>query len=228
MTATVQACPTRINAPTVYAYRDFLPNDINAEVVLIEKVHQQFLMILLNYTELSQVPGECLETVWPTLTSYQEVKVCVKLVELLLKLFNYRGSKICTDLEGIGTSSRGASAIPSQTVTAPPRVYGHPPTLQSEPFKQGPLSHMPPQEALSNTTDYLLALANRMERIFDDPAASVEARSINQASDDPAYLTNAGVSHIRETWRRLGTLIPYHTGGFYIPGTLSSDARRVA
>jgi hypothetical protein len=38
MTATVRACPTVVNAPRVYGYRDFMPNDINAEVVLLEKV----------------------------------------------------------------------------------------------------------------------------------------------------------------------------------------------
>jgi len=38
MTATVRACPTAINAPKVYGYRDYMPNDINAEVVLLEKV----------------------------------------------------------------------------------------------------------------------------------------------------------------------------------------------
>lgn len=38
MTATVQASPIRINAPSVYAYRDIMPNDIGAEVVLMEKV----------------------------------------------------------------------------------------------------------------------------------------------------------------------------------------------
>lgn len=39
MTQVVRAPPGEINAPRVYAYRDYLPNDINAEVVLLEKVH---------------------------------------------------------------------------------------------------------------------------------------------------------------------------------------------
>jgi hypothetical protein len=38
MTATIRACPIKINAPKVYGYRDFMPNDVNAEVVLLEKV----------------------------------------------------------------------------------------------------------------------------------------------------------------------------------------------
>jgi hypothetical protein len=38
MTATIRASLPVINAPKVYGYRDTLPNDINAEVVLLEKV----------------------------------------------------------------------------------------------------------------------------------------------------------------------------------------------
>jgi hypothetical protein len=48
MTATVRACPTVINAPKVYGYRDYTPNDINAEVVLLEKVgNLTFISIII-------------------------------------------------------------------------------------------------------------------------------------------------------------------------------------
>lgn len=38
MAETVRACPIPVNAPKIYAYRDSVPNDINAEVILLEKV----------------------------------------------------------------------------------------------------------------------------------------------------------------------------------------------
>jgi hypothetical protein len=154
------------------------------------------------------------------------MKVCVRLVELLLKLFNYRGSRICTNLEGTGVNNRGASALPAQQQADPQPIYGYPSVLQSRPFTEGPLSSMDPQEALTSTTDYLVALSHRMDRIFTDPAANLAARHSSPPGTPP--LTDADISRIRDTWHRLGTLIPYHTGGFYIPGTLSTEARRVA
>lgn len=225
MTATVQASPIRINAPSIYAYRDIMPNDIGAEVVLMEKV-AHVLYCHSEFSDISQVPGECLETVWPTLTSFQEVKVCVKLVELLLKLFNYRGSLICSDLEGTGTSNRGASILPAEQRVQGLPIYGHTPILQSRPFTERPFWNIEPQPALTSTTDYLVALAERMDNVFGDPAANAAASNVGPPHN--VKLSETDVHNIQETWRRLGTLIPYHTGGFYIPGTLSSEARRVA
>lgn len=150
----------------------------------------------------------------------------MKLVELLLKLFNYRGSRISTDLEGVDINTRAASMLPTQLQVDPQPIYGFSPVLQSPPFKEGPLSLMEPQEALTNTTDYLVALSRRMERIFGDPAGNIAARNSGHPPGPP--LTDADVSRILDTWHRLGSLIPYHTGGFYIPGTLSSDARHIA
>jgi len=65
-----------------------------------------------------------------------------------------------------------------------------------------------------------------MDRIFTNPAATQAARDTVHPSNPP--LTDTDIYRIRETWRRLGSLIPYHTGGFYIPGTLSSEARHLA
>jgi hypothetical protein len=225
MTATVRACPTKINAPKVYGYRDFLPNDINAEVVLLEKV-EYHSFTFESYIEFHQVPGESLDKVWHTLTSYQETQVCVRLVELLLKLFNYRGSRICTDLEGTGVNTRGASASPDMQQQNPQPIDGYPPILQSRPFTESPLLLMGPQGAPRTTTDYLVALSQRMDRIFTDPTATLTARAAVHPSNPP--LSDVDISRIRDTWRRLGLLIPYHTGGFYIPGTLSFEARRMA
>jgi hypothetical protein len=103
-----------------------------------------------------------------------------------------------------------------------PVYHGYPPILQSRPFAEIPR----PQGALTSTTDYLVALSQRMEKIFTNPAATLAARATVHPSNPP--LTDADIAHIRETWQRLGSLIPYHTGGFYIPGTLSSDARHIA
>ena len=110
--------------------------------------------------------------------AYQEMKVCVRLVELLLKLFNYRGSRICTDLEGTGVNNRGASALAAQQQMDPQPIYGYPSVLQSRPFREGPLLFMDPQEALTSTTDYLVALSHRMDRVFTDPVANLAARRI--------------------------------------------------
>lgn len=154
------------------------------------------------------------------------MKVCVRLVELLLKLFNYRGSRICTNLEGTGVNNRGASVLPAQQQANPQPLYGYPSVLQSRPFTEEPLLTMDPQEALSSTTDYLIALSHRMDRIFTDPVANLAARHSGPAGTPP--LTDEDISRIRETWHRLGTLVRYHTGGFYIPGTLSNEARRTA
>jgi hypothetical protein len=88
------------------------------------------------------------------------------------------------------------------------------------------MSFLDPQAAPTSNTDYLIALSHRMDRIFTNPAATQDARDTAHPSNPP--LTDADILRIRETWRRLGSLIPYHTGGFYIPGTLSSEARHLA
>jgi hypothetical protein len=38
MMTTVRASPSKIVVPKIYGYKDFLPNDVGAEVVLMEKV----------------------------------------------------------------------------------------------------------------------------------------------------------------------------------------------
>jgi hypothetical protein len=58
MTTTIQAYPLRIGAPKIYAYNDTLPNDIGAEVVLLEKVSHNppQLFFAVNPSILSNPP----------------------------------------------------------------------------------------------------------------------------------------------------------------------------
>ncbi|KAI0265795.1 hypothetical protein BC834DRAFT_843290 [Gloeopeniophorella convolvens] len=102
----------------------------------------------------------------------------------------------------------------------------HRPVLLGPLFDEGPLIRMEPQEALTSTHDYLLALAQRPERIFNGPDEDPDARNLGWP--DSAPLTDADVAALRATWKRLGYLISYHSGGFYIPGSLSPDARFTA
>jgi hypothetical protein len=85
---------------------------------------------------------------------------------------------------------------------------------------------MEPQEGLTSTHDYLLALAERPERVFGAPTELPGTRETGWP--DSAPLSDADVAAARDTWKRLGYLISYHSGGFYIPGSLSPEARFTA
>ncbi|KAH7911554.1 hypothetical protein BJ138DRAFT_1006336 [Hygrophoropsis aurantiaca] len=200
-----------IKVPKIYAYKDSAMNTIGAEVVLLEKI-----------------PGDNLEALWPSLSSRQQIKICVKLAELLLDLFNVRGALICSDLIGNGIDTRPASVL-----LADERRRQHPigsgATLVSPPFCDGALGTWPPPQAFTTTQDYLDALCYRIERMFDGtvgPEFFLKARETGRP--EQPLLTTTDMSEIRETWHRLGQLIPYHTGGFYLPKTLSSEARQSA
>ncbi|KAH7930716.1 hypothetical protein BV22DRAFT_1028166 [Leucogyrophana mollusca] len=211
MTATVRSAPMKIDVPKVYGYKDVMPNDIGAEVVLLEKI-----------------PGEGLDALWPNMSHIQEMKVCIRLTELLLNLFNYRGALICTDLQGTGINTRPASVLLQDEQQRQPPIGQHP-VLLSRPFNEGPLASMPPPCALPNTESYLIALACRIERLFDgtaEPQVADQARDTGFPDNPP--LSDTDIAEIRETWGRLRSLIPYHTGGFYIPGSLSFPARQMA
>jgi len=146
----------------------------------------------------------------------QIMTVCARLGELLVKLFNCRSPLLCSDTD-----------IPD----SPPRTpetsaHYRRPILLSPPFDEGPLAHMEPQEGLSSTHDYLLALAKRPERVFGGPTETPSARDSGWPGFSP--LSAADVAAVRGTWKRLGSLISYHSGGFYIPGSLSAEARFTA
>ena len=85
---------------------------------------------------------------------------------------------------------------------------------------------MEPQDGLASTHDYLLALAERPERVFGGPTEVPSARDTGWPGVAP--LGDADVAAARDTWKRLGHLISYHSGGFYIPGSLSPEARLTA
>ena len=146
----------------------------------------------------------------------QIMTVCARLGELLVKLFNCRSPVLCSETD-----------VPD----SPPRTpessaHYRRPVLLCPPFDEGPLEQMEPQEGLTSTHDYLLALAERPERVFGGPTDVPSARDTGWP--DVAPLGDADVAAVRDTWKRLGYLISYHSGGFYIPGSLSPEARFTA
>ncbi|KAG2156273.1 hypothetical protein DEU56DRAFT_766300 [Suillus clintonianus] len=209
MMTAVRSSSSRIEVPKIYGYRDLLPNDIGAEVVLMEKI-----------------PGENLQDVWPTLTPDEELKVCSKLTDLLLKLFNNRGSLICTDLLGTEVNTCVSSVL-LQEGQERQRPLGVGPLLLSRPFNERPLDTMSPQGALSTNADYLTALYWRVRRLTSSNE-EIMAQARDTGFADNPLLTIEDMEQTRETFRRLASLIQYHIGGFYIPGTLSRAAREEA
>ncbi|KAG1752568.1 uncharacterized protein EDB91DRAFT_1045027 [Suillus paluster] len=209
MMTTVRGSSSKIEVPKIYGYRDLLPNDIGAEVVLMEKI-----------------PGENLQDVWPTLTPDEELKICSKLADLLLKLFNNRGSLICTDLLGTGVNTCISSVL-LQEGQQRLRPLGVGPLLLSRPFNERPLDIMDPQGALSTNADYLTALCWRVKRLFGNNE-DLRAQARDTGFADNPLLTAEDMEQARETFRRLTNLIEYHIGGFYIPETLSRAAREEA
>ncbi|KAG2155003.1 uncharacterized protein EDB93DRAFT_1266218 [Suillus bovinus] len=209
MMAAVRNSSLKIEVPKIYGYMDLLPNDVGAEVVLMEKT-----------------TGENLQDVWPTLTPDEELKVCSKLADLLLKLFNTRGRLICTDLLGTGIDTSVFSALlqEGQQHQSPD---GPSPLILSRPFNEPPLDRMIPQYALSTNADYLTALCWRIARLCGS-TEDIIARARDTGFADNPLLTIEDMVQARETFRRLASIIPHHIGGFYIPGTLSREAREEA
>jgi len=87
---------------------------------------------------------------------------------------------------------------------------------------------MHPQEAATSTHDYLIALSKRPERVYDSSNTTFTEAGRDTGWPGDPKLTDADIILIRDTWNRLGSLIPYHSGGFYIPGNLSPEARYLA
>ncbi|KAI0042256.1 hypothetical protein FA95DRAFT_1610352 [Auriscalpium vulgare] len=201
----------QIAAPKIYGYYDNVPNPINAEVVLLE-------MVGLHMHSIARVPGESLEDVWIDLKPRQIMMVCARLGELLVKLFNCRSQLLCSETNVPDSPPRPAAESSSYRRQV----------LLTRPFDEGPLATMEPQEALTSTHDYLLALSKRPERVFGDPNSPAHEEGRDTGWIDHPRLSDADIVLLRDTWNRLGSLIPYHSGGFYIPGALSPDARYTA
>lgn len=163
---------------------------------------------------------------WPTLTPDEELKVCSKLADLLLKLFNTRGNLICTDLLGTGIDTSTFSAL-LQEGQQNQNPNGLSPLILSRPFNEPPLDRMIPQFALSTNADYLTALCWRVGRLCGSTEDVIALARDTGFADNP-LLTIEDMVQARETFRRLASIIPHHIGGFYIPGTLSREAREEA
>ncbi|KAH9030919.1 hypothetical protein EDB85DRAFT_2146439 [Lactarius pseudohatsudake] len=189
----------QIIAPKIYGYYDNVPNPINAEVVLLELL-----------------PGECLDDIWANLVPRQITTVCARLGELLVKLFNCRSPVLCSETD--------VPDSPPRTAAASARYRR--PILLGPPFDEGPLIYMEPPKAPTSTHDYLFALAQRPERVFGRQNEMPGGRETGWPGSMP--LSDADVAAARATWKRLRHLIPYHSGGFYLPGSLSPDARFTA
>jgi len=172
------------------------------------------------------MPGENLQDVWPTLSPDEELKVCGKLADLLLNLFNTRGSLICTDLIGTGVDTRLSSILLDEGQERQ-RPLGIGPLLLSRPFNQPPLDTMVPQGALSTNADYLTALCWRVERLFVN-TENIRPEALDTGFAGNPLLTIEDAKQARETFRRMVSMITHHIGGFYIPGTLSRPAREQA
>ena len=146
----------------------------------------------------------------------QIMTVCARLGELLVKLFNCRSPSLCSETD--------VPDSPPRTPTS--SAHYRRPILLGPPFDEGLLAHMEPQEGLTSTHDYLLSLAQRPERIFGGPTEVPGTRDTGWPGSAP--LSDADVAAVRATWKRLRSLISYHSGGFYIPGSLSPEARFTA
>jgi hypothetical protein len=167
------------------------------------------------------VPGESLESVWPDLSAEQQEIVCCKITDILLQLFNARGSLICTERQGlfIDTKCDSPENLSDPTILANSVLMG-------PSFDMKPLSALPLPEAVLTAEQYLLSLTNRVDRIFDynDPGIHQAARSTGLP--EVPHLTEKDVEELRDTWRRATSLITYHCGGFYIPGNLKADTKK--
>lgn len=164
----------------------------------------------------SQIHGDTLEQVWHTLSPAQLDIVCDRLAELLIKLFSCRGPDISTYTNVRDSPPR--SATESAQFRAP--------VLLAPPFDDGPLLDLQPQEALTSAHDYLIALSQRVDRVFSDERSAAAARSTGWPRTPP--LSDRDVLLARDTWTRLGSLVLYHSGGYYVPPHLSAPARQLA
>ncbi|KAI0921596.1 hypothetical protein AcW1_004477 [Taiwanofungus camphoratus] len=176
-------------------------NPIGAEVILLEKP-----------------PGESLDILWPSLSNKQQKAVCRKLTEDLLKLFNCRSRtihthRICTNLDREEDS----------------RLYISDDSLLIHPsFDHGPLVVANPPEAMHTVEDYLTALVQRVYRVLDNPKSVSYTIDPFMIDLGKQALDSRDTELIRDTWKRLEQLIPYHVGGFYIPTQLLARARAEA
>lgn len=150
-----------------------------------------------------QIPGESLDKLWPTLSETQRMCAITKVAEISLSMFHIRFPFAWSAL---------GEPDPDN------------PVLLSKPFDQGPLKNMEPQQCTTTTHDYLLALADRIETIFTHSSEAVKTEARDTGWRENALLTDLDIQRVRATWHRLASLIPYHTGGFFLPKNLSPQA----
>ena len=153
---------------------------------------------------------------WHTLSPTQLDVVCDRLAELLIKLFTCRAPDISTYTNVRDSPPRPASEA----------AKFRDPVLLAPPFDEGPLIALPPQEALTSAHDYLIALSQRVDRVFSDERTAAAARNTGWPRTPP--LDDRDVLLARDTWTRLGSLVLYHSGGYYVPAHLSAPARQLA
>ncbi|PCH41453.1 hypothetical protein WOLCODRAFT_143577 [Wolfiporia cocos MD-104 SS10] len=155
-----------------------------------------------KYIFLEEPSGNSLNIEWPRMTIQERKAVCKKLCEHLMEMFHCRRDSICT-VRAVNTNIR--TEVDDQTFREDASF------LLSQPFDAGPLAtKTEPPPAFTSTADYLRALTQRIDDVFDDATTEI-------GSDDPQlcwpgrlYLTAYDVRLIRRTWMRLKWLAPHH------------------
>lgn len=139
--------------------------------------------------------------------------VCGQLSRVLVDLFSYDSPEIYTRREPLGKNHE--DFVSSSLLLAPA-------------FDQGPLADMDPVSGTTDVNVYLTSLAQRIDRIFDSPMSVVAGEVPKLGWPGKSQLTLDDVVKIRKTWYNLKKLIPYTSGGWYLPTDLSESARKLA
>ncbi|CAL1701207.1 unnamed protein product [Somion occarium] len=175
---------------------------------LAEEFHKK---IGAEYILYVKEDGTSLDVAWPELSDEQRKAVMKRLAEDLLKLFNHRLASITT------------TVVPpnySEDPDEPEPAY-----LLSRPFDAVPLLDRWPQPALKTTQDYLEALADRILWLFSEGKVN---NPWSLGWPGKVSLSYEEKTAIRETWMRLRQLIPYYTGGKFIPRRFKGGAYELA
>ncbi|KAL6305835.1 hypothetical protein BKA93DRAFT_198784 [Sparassis latifolia] len=159
---------------------------------------------------LEMINGQSLDVLWPTLSDEQHEAICEEIVKVLVKMFNFRSEYI------------HSRRTPFRFEYPPYNVHYPDPLLLTPAFDQGPLLWMAPQRYKDTVLEYFYALAQRVDLIFSRPSAGDDDEGTGWPGKPDPTLDERRL--IRETWARLKALIPYHTGGFYVPASLSPEA----
>ncbi|KAI0796866.1 hypothetical protein C8Q75DRAFT_802540 [Abortiporus biennis] len=149
--------------------------------------------------------GESLHTLWPKMTHNQRKVVCKKLSEIMFKMFHTRTNRICTARACLNIDEMKGNVLFDKLL--------HPS------FEDINLTSYAAPNAIPTSEEYLNALSHRIDNIF---AARPGCKHLGYPGKPT--LTPQDIFETRETWKRMEKLIPYHSGGWYLPNTFSPEA----